>query len=160
VQERYPTFADYDTKIKTAMTNMIKERTLLCEDSVAELTRLRTLGTSRGVPAGTATPYSFANAVSTPVAAPASLAGNGSLQPVTLSMNAPDTCNVSCGITAIAGTGGATSADWTFTPGTMTASLRGTPGRIYKIAMSCTDPANPTASPANKVLVVPVSNPG
>jgi hypothetical protein len=136
VEERYPSFEDYDIKIKTAMTTMIKDRLLLCEDAASELTRLRTLGTSRGVPSGTALPYSFALGVSTAAATPASLVANGNLQPITLSMNAPDTCSVSCGITAIAGTGGATAADWTFTPGTMTASLRGT-GRPHLQGRRC-----------------------
>ncbi len=156
VAERYPTFDTYDVKVKSAITAMIKQRTMLCEDSATELQRMRTLGATRGVPNAPATfsPYSFALGVSTAAATPASLAANGNLQPVTLSTSGPDTCNVSCGITAIAGTGGATSADWTFTPGTMTAMLRGTPGRIYKLAMACTDPV--TATSANKVVVVTV----
>ena len=158
VEERYPSFEDYDTKIKVAMTTMIKDRLLLCEDGASELARLRTLGTSRGVPSGTGLPYSFALGVSTATATPASLAANGNLQPITLSTSGPDTCSVSCGITAIAGTGGATSADWTFTPGTMNAMLRGTAGRIYKVAMSCTDPA--TGQSGNKVITVSVQNPG
>ena len=41
VEERYPTFDDYDAKVKAAMSTMIKDRTLLCEDSSAELLRLR-----------------------------------------------------------------------------------------------------------------------
>ena len=158
VEERYPSFEDYDTKIKVAMTTMIKDRLLLCEDGASELARLRTLGTSRGVPSGTGLPYSFALGVSTATATPASLAANGNLQPITLSTSGPDTCSVSCGITAVAGTGGATSADWTFTPGTMNAMLRGTAGRIYKVAMSCTDPA--TSQSGNKVITVSVQNPG
>jgi hypothetical protein len=160
VAERYATFDTYDVQAKSAITAMIKQRTMLCEDSAAELLRMRTLGATRGVPNAPATfpAYSFALGVSTAAATPASLAANGNLQPVTLSTSGPDTCNVSCGITAIAGTGGATSADWTFTPGTMTATLRGTAGRIYKLAMSCTDPANPTALPANKVVTVSVPN--
>jgi hypothetical protein len=160
VAERYPTFDDYDVKVKSAITAMIKQRTMLCEDSAAELTRMRTLGTARGVPSGTGLPYSFALGVSTAAAAPASLVPNGNLQSVTLSTGGPDTCNVSCGITAIAGTGGATSADWSFTPGTMNAMLRGTGGRIYKIAMSCSDPAVPAATPQNKVITVSVPNNG
>jgi hypothetical protein len=38
----------------------------------------------------------------------------------------------------------------------MTATLRGTAGRIYKLAMMCTDPA--TSVSANKVVTVSVPN--
>jgi len=41
VEERYPTFEDYDAKVKAAMTKMIQDRTMLCEDGSAELLRLR-----------------------------------------------------------------------------------------------------------------------
>jgi hypothetical protein len=78
--------------------------------------------------------------------------------PVTLSMNAPDTCNTSCSLTAIAGTDGATAADYQIT-GPMSASLRGAAnsaaGRVYKLAIACTDPA--TGLAANKVVSVSVA---
>src|SRR5262249_17930242 len=47
VAERYPTFADYDGQIITAMNQMIQDRLLLCEDGNSELARLRQLGMTR-----------------------------------------------------------------------------------------------------------------
>jgi hypothetical protein len=44
VAERYPTFADYDNKAIAAINQMIQDRTELCEDSAAELSRMRNLG--------------------------------------------------------------------------------------------------------------------
>ena len=162
VAERYPTFDDYDSKVETAMNAMIQQRTLLCEDGVSELQRMRTLGASKGVPNPPAsfTPYSFALANSTAVSSRTSLSpANGSMVPVTLSMSAPDTCNVSCNLTSIAGTDGATSADWQIT-GPMSASLRATAlgrtGRLYKLALTCTDPA--TNLSAIKAAAVTVPN--
>jgi Alpha/beta hydrolase domain len=162
VAERYPTFDDYDSKVETAMNAMIQQRTMLCEDGPAELQRMRTLGASRGVPNPPAsfTPYSFALANSTAVSSRTSLSpANGSMVPVTLSMSAPDTCNVSCNLTSIAGTDGATSADWQIT-GPMSASLRATAlgrtGRLYKLALTCTDPA--TNLSAIKAVAVTVPN--
>jgi hypothetical protein len=162
VAERYPTFDDYDSKVKTAMNAMIQQRTLLCEDGASELQRMRTLGASRGVPNPPAsfTPYSFALANSTAVSSKTSLSpANGSMVPVSLSMSAPDTCNVSCNLTSIAGTDGATSADWQIT-GPMSASLRasalGRTGRLYKLALTCTDPA--TNLSAIKAVAVTVPN--
>ena len=127
VAERYPTFDAYDAQVKSAMSTMIKDRPLLCEDGSAELLRLRQNGVSRGVPNPPASfaPYSFALANSTAAPSPTSLPRNGSMMPVTLSLNAPDTCNVNCTLTAIGGTDGATSADWHIT-GPMSASLRAT----------------------------------
>jgi hypothetical protein len=162
VAERYPTFDDYDSKVETAMNAMIQQRTLLCEDGASELQRMRTLGASRGVPNPPAsfTPYSFALANSTAVSSKTSLSpANGSMVPVSLSMSAPDTCNVSCNLTSIAGTDGATSADWQIT-GPMSASLRasalGRTGRLYKLALTCTDPA--TNLSAIKAVAVTVPN--
>ena len=164
VEERYPTFEDYDVKVKTAMSKMIQDRTMLCEDSSAELLRLRQNGVARGVPNPPASfaPYSFALASSTAVPSRTSLTPvNGSMVPVTVSLNAPDTCNVNCTLTAIGGSDGATSADWQIT-GPMSANLRASTsgaspgGRVYKLAMSCSDPA--TSVSANKVVTVSVPN--
>jgi hypothetical protein len=164
VAERYPTFDTYDVKVKTAITSMIKQRTMLCEDSTAELLRMRTLGANRGVPNPPASfvPYSFALGVSTAVPSRTSLTPvNGSMMPVTLSLNAPDTCNLNCSLTAIGGSDGATSADWQIT-GPMSANLRASTsgtspfGRVYKLAMLCSDPA--TSLTANKVVTVSVPN--
>jgi hypothetical protein len=78
--------------------------------------------------------------------------------PVTLSMSAPDTCNVSCNLTSIAGTDGATSADWQIT-GPMSASLRATAvgrtGRLYKLALTCTDPATNLSAIKAAAVTVP-----
>jgi len=163
VAERYPTFDAYDVKVKNAIATMIQQRTMLCEDSASELQRMRTLGANRGVPNPPASfaPYSFALGVSTAVASPSSLAASGNMVPVTLSLNTPDTCNVSCSLTAIAGTDGATSADSQIT-GPMSASVRASTsgtspfGRVYKLAMACSDPA--TSTTANKVVTVTVRN--
>jgi hypothetical protein len=161
VAERYPTFDDYDSKVKTAMNAMIQQRTLLCEDGASELQRMRTLGASRGVPNPPAsfTPFSFALANSTAVSSRTSLSpANGAMVPVTLSMSAPDTCNVSCNLTSIAGTDGATSADWQIT-GPMSASLRATAvgrtGRLYKLALTCTDPATNLSAIKAAAVTVP-----
>jgi hypothetical protein len=143
---------------------MIKQRTMLCEDSAAELQRMRTLGATRGVPNPPAsfTPYSFALAVSTAVPSRTTLTPvNGTMMPVTLSLNAPDTCNVNCNLTLIGGSDGAAPADWQIT-GPLSASLRAstsgaTPsGRVYKLAMTCSDPA--TNQTATKVVTVSVPN--
>ena len=81
--------------------------------------------------------------------------------PVTLSLNAPDTCNVNCTLTLIGGSDGATPADWQIT-GPMSANLRAstsgaTPsGRVYKLGMMCSDPA--TNQTATKVVTVSVPN--
>ena len=164
VAERYPTFDDYDVPVKTAIGSMIKQRTMLCEDSTAELQRMRTLGANRGVPNPPAsfTPYSFALASSTAVSSRTSLTPvNGSMVPVTLSLNAPDTCNVNCSLTAIGGSDGATPADWQIT-GPLSATLRASTsgaspgGRVYKLALACSDPA--TNQTATKVVTVSVPN--
>ncbi len=164
VAERYPTFDTYDVQVKAAISSMIKQRTELCEDSNAELLRMRQLGAARGVPNPPASfaPYSFALANSTAVPSRTSLTPvNGSMVPVTLSLNAPDTCNVNCSLTSIGGSDGATSADWQIT-GPMSANLRASTsgaspsGRVYKLAMMCSDPT--TNLTANKVVTVSVPN--
>ena len=163
VQERYPTFADYDTKIQTAMSKMIQDRLLLCEDSVAELLRVRNLGVARGVPNPPATfpPYSFALANSSIGAAPAALwPPNGKMVPVSLGVIAPDTCNVSCNIAQITGTDGAAAKDWEIT-GPMTANLRSDRsgkdknGRVCTMQLQCTDPATNLTSAESVQVNVP-----
>jgi Alpha/beta hydrolase domain len=164
VAERYPTFDTYDVQVKTAITSMIKQRTMLCEDSTAELLRMRQLGAARGVPDAPAsfTPYSFALSTSTAVPSRTSLTPvNGSMVPVTVSLNAPDTCNVNCSLTLIGGSDGVTSADWQIT-GPLSANLRASTsgaspgGRVYKLGMMCSDPA--TNQTATKVVTVSVPN--
>ncbi|HVE51039.1 MAG TPA: alpha/beta hydrolase domain-containing protein [Casimicrobiaceae bacterium] len=163
VAERYPTFDAYDSQIRGAMNTMIQERLLLCEDSASELQRLRTAGALRGVPNPPASfvPYSFALANSSVVASPGALwPPNGKMVPVTLGVNAPDTCNVSCNITQISGTDGATAADWQIT-GPMTASLRSDRtgknpnGRTYTLQLQCTDPANNLTATKTVAVNVP-----
>jgi hypothetical protein len=51
VQERYPTFKSYYTKVVKAIDDMVAERTLLCEDAQSELNRLVAHGVTRGVTA-------------------------------------------------------------------------------------------------------------
>ena len=84
--------------------------------------------------------------------------------PVSLSVSAPDTCNTSCRLTGIAGTDGAIAGtDYTSisapVPMPTTVNLRGAAnsaaGRIYKVAVMCTDPA--TGQEQNKVLSVSVA---
>jgi hypothetical protein len=163
VAERYPTFDDYDTKIKAAMNAMIQDRTLLCEDSVNELLRLRTLGSQRGVPNPPAPfpPYSFALANSSIASTPPTLwPPNGKMVPVSLAPVAPDTCNVSCNITGITGTDGANASDWQIT-GAMTANLRSErsgkskDGRTYTVQLACTDPATTLSSTKTVAITVP-----
>jgi len=160
VAERYPTFADYDNKAIAAINQMIQDRTELCEDSAAELSRMRNLGAARGVPNPPASfaPYSFALANSSVAPSQTTLwPPNGKMVPVSLGVVAPDTCNVSCNITQITGTDGASGQDWQIT-GPMTANLRSDRsgkdknGRVYTMQLQCTDPTtNLTA--AKSVLV-------
>ena len=163
VAERYPTFDAYDSQIKTAMSAMIQDRLLLCEDSAAELQRLRAAGVTRGVPNPPASflPYSFALANSSATPSRTTLSpANGSMVPVSLTMSAPDTCNVSCNLMSIAGTDGATSADWQIT-GPMSASLRASNsgkspgGRLYKLALACSDPSTNLSSIKAVAITVP-----
>ena len=48
---RYPTFADYHGKVRTALNDMVEDRLLLCEDTAFEENRLMQAGLTRGVPA-------------------------------------------------------------------------------------------------------------
>jgi len=51
VQERYPTFAIYQSQVLGALNRMVRQRLLLCEDADAEQQRLYANGIARGVPA-------------------------------------------------------------------------------------------------------------
>jgi hypothetical protein len=80
--------------------------------------------------------------------------------PVSLGVNAPDTCNVSCNITQVTGTDGAASGDWQIT-GPMTANLRSDRtgrdknGRTYTLQLQCTDPANNLTATKSVAVNVP-----
>ncbi len=51
VAARYPTFADYHGKVRSALNDMVEDRLLLCEDTAAEEARLIQAGLTRGVQA-------------------------------------------------------------------------------------------------------------
>ena len=51
VAERYPTFQGYQAKVVDAISGMVEDRLLLCEDVPAQLTRLVQAGLTAGVPA-------------------------------------------------------------------------------------------------------------
>jgi hypothetical protein len=51
VAARYPTFAVYHGKVRSALNDMVEDRLLLCEDTAAEEARLMQAGLTRGVPA-------------------------------------------------------------------------------------------------------------
>jgi alpha/beta hydrolase family protein len=51
VQDRYPTFKDYYTKVVSAIDDLVARRLYLCEDAQPELNRLVANGLTRGVPA-------------------------------------------------------------------------------------------------------------
>jgi hypothetical protein len=51
VVARYPTFAVYHAKVRSALNDMVSDRLLLCEDAGFEETRLMQAGLTRGVPA-------------------------------------------------------------------------------------------------------------
>ena len=78
--------------------------------------------------------------------------------PVSLAVNAPDTCNVSCNIAGITGTDGANAGDWQIT-GALTANLRSErsgkskDGRTYTLQLACTDPANAAMSTTKTVAI-------
>jgi Alpha/beta hydrolase domain len=50
VEERYKSFKDYHRKVKHAIEDMVKDRLMLCEDTLAEEERLVQNGLDRGVP--------------------------------------------------------------------------------------------------------------
>ena len=163
VAERYPTFDAYDKQVIAAMNTMIQERLLLCEDGPSELQRLRQNGVTRGVPnpPATFTAYSFPLANSSIKPSQAMLwPPNGKMAAVTLSVAAPDTCNVSCNITGISGTDGASSADWEIT-GPMSVSLRSDrtgrdkKGRVYTMQLACVDPVTSLTGTKSATVTVP-----
>ena len=51
VEERYPSYAEYASAVMRAMDEMVKNRTLLCEDTAAMQARLLQAGLAAGVPA-------------------------------------------------------------------------------------------------------------
>jgi hypothetical protein len=51
VQERYPTFAKYQSQVRRALDRMVRQRLFLCEDADAEQKRLYANGVALGVPA-------------------------------------------------------------------------------------------------------------
>ena len=50
VAARYPTFAAYHGKLRSALERMVSDRLLLCEDAGTEEARLMQAGITRGVP--------------------------------------------------------------------------------------------------------------
>jgi hypothetical protein len=162
VAERYPTFADYDGKVITAMNQLIKDRLLLCEDGASELQRLRTLGAARGVPNPPATfaPYSFDLAATSVAGSPAQLwPPNGKMVPASAVVSSVDNCSASCKIVSVSGNDGATAKDWEIT-GDLTVKLRADRsggaknGRTYTLTLQCADGAG-LASTKTATVVVP-----
>jgi len=80
------------------------------------------------------------------------------LKAVALAVNSPDTCNVSCNITQVTGTDGATAADSQIT-GALTANLRADRtgkdknGRVYTLQLTCSDAASNSATKTVAVTV-------
>jgi len=162
VAERYPTFDVYDNQLISAINATIQQRLLLCEDGTSELARLRQNGATRGVPNPPAsfTPYSFALANVSIAPSQATLwPPNGKMVSETFTADTPETCNVSCNIVQISGDDGSSAADWHIT-GPMTAELRADrrgkgDGRIYTMAMQCTDPSTNISAMKTVAVTVP-----
>ena len=51
VEERYPTFAEYQSAVHRAIDGLVKDRLMLCEDAINDLPRLIEAGLDAGVPA-------------------------------------------------------------------------------------------------------------
>jgi len=51
VQERYPSFEMYRSKLARAIDHLVRERFVLCEDAGGMYTRLQQAGLNAGVPA-------------------------------------------------------------------------------------------------------------
>ena len=51
IEERYPTFERYQHRVAHAITEMVEDRLMLCEDAAGEYARLIALGLAQGVPA-------------------------------------------------------------------------------------------------------------
>src|SRR5204863_5028997 len=75
---------------------------------------------------------------------------NGKMAAVTLSVNAPDTCNVSCNVSKVTANDGATDGDWQIT-GAMSVNLhsdrsgKDKNGRTYTMQLACVDPVTSLA---------------
>jgi len=146
------------------MNTMIQDRLLLCEDGNSELARLRQNGVTRGVPNPPASfaPYSFPLAnISSITPSQATLwPPNGKMVSEKLTVSTPDTCNVSCNIAQVSGTDGASASDWQIT-GPLSVDLRADRtgkdknGRIYTIALQCTDPASNASTMKSVSVTVP-----
>lgn len=50
IEERYPTFAEYQSEVHRAIDGLVKDRLLLCEDAGEQLARLIQAGLNAGVP--------------------------------------------------------------------------------------------------------------
>jgi len=71
----------------------------------------------------------------------------------------PETCNVSCNIVQVSGDDGASAADWEVT-GALTVRLRADRsgkgnGRVYTMALQCTDPSTSLSAINNVQIKVP-----
>jgi hypothetical protein len=80
--------------------------------------------------------------------------------PVSLAVNAPDTCNVACNIVQVTGTDGATAADSQIT-GALSVNLRADRtgkdknGRVYTMQLACSDPASGATATKTVAVTVP-----
>jgi hypothetical protein len=106
-------------------------------------------------------PYSFALANSKAQPSQSTMwPPNGKMMSISLSMVAPDTCNVSCNVTGVSGTDGASASDWQIT-GPMSVSLRSDRsgkdknGRVYTVQLACSDPATGLAGAKTATVTVP-----
>jgi hypothetical protein len=162
VAERYPTFDTYDGQLISAINKTIQEGSLLCEDGTRELARLRQFGVTRSVPNPPAsfTPYSFALANTSVTPSQSSLwPPNGKMVSETLTVNTPQTCSAACNIVQVSGNDGAGAADSNIT-GPLTVELRADRsgkgnGRVYTVALQCTDPATSLSSMKTVSVTVP-----
>ena len=82
------------------------------------------------------------------------------MAPVTLSVNAPDTCNVSCNVTRVTATDGASDGDFQIT-GPMSVNLRSDRsgkdknGRVYTMQLACVDPVTNLTGTKSATVTVP-----
>jgi hypothetical protein len=162
VAERYPTFDAYDKQTISSLNNLIQSRLELCEDGPAELTRMRNNGVAAGLtPTAAFTPYSFPLSNSSVAPSQSTLwPPNGKMVAETITESAPTTCSVACTITGVTGTDGAAASDWQIT-GPMSVNLRADRtgkdknGRIYTVALSCTDPTSGAIGAKSVTVTVP-----
>ena len=54
IEERYPTFLGYANRVINAITDMVQDRLMLCEDADKEVARVLAAGVAAGVPAAPA----------------------------------------------------------------------------------------------------------